>query len=301
MAFIAPSRCCRFDRLLRWMVGEKFARRCEPKIFVRVLFRSKLEEAQPFEPPMPKQFRVKWNDNDRVEVERAESLELLSSLFEKMSGVPVRGFFRCTAIVEIFFNAPSGDAMIFYTGEFPDSARDRPEMVHRKIETDIPIEFPVGWIARITFLRAPNLPARIAVPRENGRSRWRVTRRINRALWPRLSVNQTVSIENEPTQVGCLQDRFQAGRVGALGQPKTNWIDTKNIDIRISSDQNLRAHCFARMQWKQSMGRGAGDDFERAGFSQLAERGEQIAFPLLDKEASAFRKHFEIEFGELVK
>src|SRR5437660_11130259 len=55
------------------------------------------------------------------------------------------------------------------------------------------------------------------------------------------------------------------------------------------------------MQWKQSMGRGAGDDFEHAGFSQLAKRGQQIAFPLLDKEAPTFRKHFEIEFGELVK
>ena len=49
------------------------------------------------------------------------------------------------------------------------------------------------------------------------------------------------------------------------------------------------------------MGRGAGDDFEHAGFSQLPKRGQQIAFPLLDKEAPTFRKHFEIEFGELVK
>src|SRR6267378_43004 len=145
MPFVAPCRCCRFERLLRWMVGEKFARRCEPKIFVRRFANEKFEKTRAFEPPMPKQFRVKWYDNDR-----------------------------------------SGDAMIFYAGEFPGSARNRPEMVHRKIETDIPIEFPVGWIARITFLRAPNLPARIAVARENGRSRWRVTRRINRALWPRL-------------------------------------------------------------------------------------------------------------------
>src|ERR1700730_6684475 len=206
MAFIAPSRCCRLERLLRWMIGEKFARRCEPKIFIRRFANEKLEEVQTFEPPMPKQFRVKWYDNDRIEVERAKSLKLPPSLFEKMRGVPVRGFFRCIAIVEIFFNALSGDAMIFYAGEFPGSARNRPEMVHRKIETDIPIEFPVGWIARITFLRAPNLPARIAVARKNGRSCWRITGRINRALWSPLSINQTVRIENEPTQVSFLQN-----------------------------------------------------------------------------------------------
>src|ERR1700732_1132641 len=188
------------------MVGKKFARGCEAKIFVRGFANEKLEEVQTFEPPMPEQFRVKWNDNDRIEVERAKRLKLSPSLFEKMRGVPVRGFFRCIAVVEIFFNALSGEALIFYAGEFPGSARNRPEMVHGKIETDIPIEFPVGWIARITFLRAPNLPARLAVARENGRSRCRITRRINRALWPRLCVNQTVSVENEPTQVGFLQN-----------------------------------------------------------------------------------------------
>src|SRR5438270_819537 len=163
MPFVAPCRCCRFERLLRWMVGEKLARRCEPESFVRRFANEKFEKTRAFEPPMPKQFRVKRYDNDRIEVERAKSLKLPPSLFEKMRGVPVRGFFcciaiveiffntlsgdamkfsgvkyhritgqsvekdLCIAIVEIFFNTLSGDAMIFYAGEFPGSARNRPK------------------------------------------------------------------------------------------------------------------------------------------------------------------------------
>src|SRR5712691_4065912 len=107
-------------------------------------------------------------------------------------------------------------------------------------------------------------------------------------------------IENEPANIRFLQNRFEPGRVGAFRQPETDWIDIKKIDIYIAADQNLRARGFARLllnQREQSVCRGAGNNFERAGFAQLPKGREQIAFPFVDKETSRFRKRIEIELG----
>src|SRR5207244_11360059 len=51
-------------------------------------------------------------------------------------------------------------------------------------------------------------------------------------------------------------------------------------------------------QWEQSVRGCGGDDLERAGFAELPEPAEQIAFALLDKEAPRFREKIEIELAE---
>ena len=78
----------------------------------------------------------------------------------------------------------------------------------------------------------------------------------------------------------------------------------ENIDIYISSDQNLRARGLRRLllkNGKQAVGGGAGNDFKYACLTQLAKSGKQIAFALLDKETPAFRKDLEIKVGEFSK
>ena len=44
---------------------------------------------------------------------------------------------------------------------------------------------------------------------------------------------------------------------------------------------------------------GAANDFKGARFPQLAKSGEQIAFPLLDKETLSIGKQVEIKLGQL--
>jgi hypothetical protein len=61
--------------------------------------------------------------------------------------------------------------------------------------------------------------------------------------------------------------------------------------MHIASDQNLRARCARRLLLKDrqhAMCCCAGNDFERAGFSQLTNDREQIAFPFIDEEATSF-------------
>ena len=78
-----------------------------------------------------------------------------------------------------------------------------------------------------------------------------------------------MGIENEPPNVYLLQERFQAGGVGAFRQPKSGWLGPEKVDIYFSSNQNLGARGWRRFllqNRKQTVSRGAGDDLDRTRF-----------------------------------
>ena len=108
---------------------------------------------------MPKQFCIEWSDNNWVETQFADFANLLPALFQKVTGVFRRGIFCRRAIIQLFFITASCDPVILHAGEFSAPARDRSQMFNGEIETYVAIKFPIGWIARITFLHAPDLPA----------------------------------------------------------------------------------------------------------------------------------------------
>src|SRR5215470_2615164 len=98
-------------------------------------------------------------------------------------------------------------------------------------------------------------------------------------------------IENEPANVCFLQDELEIARISAFREPKPSWLCPKKIDINIASDQNLCSAGLERLeQWEQGMRGGGGNNFERAGFPQLAKSSEQITFAFIHKETPAFRK-----------
>ena len=150
---------------------EILARRRELKIFFfeRDLANEQLEKTRPLKPPMPKQLGIERGDDDWIDIERRDLAQLPATLLEKMIGVRIGRLFRRLAIVQFLFQPATGDAVIFHAGKFSHSARDRTEMFERQFPSDVAIKFAIGRIARITFLCAPNLPARIAIPRERGR------------------------------------------------------------------------------------------------------------------------------------
>src|SRR5207237_9967951 len=158
-----------------------------------------------------------------------------------MRGVRVGRFFSRGSIVELLFAFSAGDPVIFHPGKFSAAARNRTQMLERKIEPDVAIKFPICRIARITFLRAPNLTARIAIAPERSRTGGRVTGRINRALRLRISEQQPVRVENKPANIRFLQNQVDPWRVSAFRQPKAGWIDLEKIDMRVATNQQLRA------------------------------------------------------------
>ena len=74
-------------------------------------------------------------------------------------------------------------------------------MFHGQIETDVAIEFPVGWIAGIAFVRTPDLAADLGIACESSRPRWRITGSVNGAARARRSKEQPVRVENEPAEI----------------------------------------------------------------------------------------------------
>ena len=161
VAVFAPCRCCWLNRLLRGMGFEEFAGGGQVEILLLLsgLANEELEKTWSFEPPVAKQFGVEWDDNYWIKTRFANLANLLPPLFKKVRGVRFHRFFRCLAIIQFFFLAASGNAVIFHAGKFSASMRDWTQMLDRKIETHVAIKFTVSRIARITFMRAPNLPA----------------------------------------------------------------------------------------------------------------------------------------------
>ena len=163
----------------------------------RGLTDERLEKARPFKPPMSKQFRVEWHNDGWIDIEGGELPKLRAPLFQKMRGMRVSSFFSLSSIVKLLLLFASSDAVIFHTGKFSHAARDRPQMLEWKIESDIAVKFAIRRIARITFLRTPNLAAGITVAPKRSRTSRRVTGRVNRAPRLRISKQKPVGIENE--------------------------------------------------------------------------------------------------------
>src|SRR5436305_5075000 len=155
-------------------------------------------------------------------------------------------------------------------------------MLKRKLEPDVAIEFPVDRIAGISFRRAPDLPARIAIARERRRSSRRETGRVNRAARPGVRQHETVRVHDEPPDIRFTKDILDTRMVSAFRQPKPGRIGLKRGPVRIATDQNLRAHRFGRLleQRQQSMGRSGGHQLEATLVPQPPKYREQVAVPL---------------------
>src|SRR5438128_10869696 len=100
---------------------------------------------------MTKQFRVERDNDDWIDIERSELSKLRAALFQEVRGVRISGFFSRGPIVKLLFNLSPRDAVIFHAGKFSHTARDWPQMLKWKIETDVAVKFAIRRIARITF------------------------------------------------------------------------------------------------------------------------------------------------------
>src|SRR5262249_44113342 len=180
MTVLTPRGCSWLNDLLSRMRGQIFTRRCEPKIWFRCCVADELfQENWSLEPPVPKQFRIERSDNERVETDFADFANLLMALFQKVNCMLCCCIFGCRSVIQLFLIAASSDPMVFYAGKFPGSAGGRSQMFHGQVETDVAIKLPVSWMARITFVRTPDLATGVGIACERRWPRWCITGSIN--------------------------------------------------------------------------------------------------------------------------
>ena len=79
-------------------------------------------------------------------------------------------------------------------------------------------------------------------------------------------MQQAVGIQDEPADVGLLQEHFDAGGVGAFRQPDAARIAPETTAVMIARGENLRAEGrrMVGQQRQQAVRGGGGDDLQQA-------------------------------------
>src|SRR5438270_778240 len=137
-----------------------------------------VEEFRTFEPPVAEQLSVEWRYDNRLKVRIGQLSDLPPAHFDEVLRVNLGDAMGRVPIVELLFAAPACDAVIFDAGEL---ARRQCQLTERKVEAYIAVEFAIRGIAGISFPRAPDLPARLAIASEGRRTGRRVTWCVYRA------------------------------------------------------------------------------------------------------------------------
>ena len=196
---------------------------------------------------MTEEFGIECHGDDRFEIERAQRLELAQARIEKMFRVRARRALGPSALVNFLLRFAAGDAVIFQTGEARNFRRRiGKDVIGWEIETRVAIKFAIDRRARVTRLRAPDFPARDRIAREGGGPSRGEAGRVDGAARPRFCEGKRVRVENKPAQILRLQQRFQAGRVGAFREPEADRVRVENAAINVTTDSDLRTNRFAR-------------------------------------------------------
>src|SRR6266704_3714577 len=175
-------------------------------------------------------------------------------------------------------------------------------IVKIEIETNVAVELAVTRVARIASLPAPDLSGRIGVATERGEAGRRDERSKNSEPRLRTRVQNSMGVNNEPADVGLLQNRFHPLRVSAFRQPDTARVPAEATPVMVAGHKDLGANGrrMIGQQRQQRVRGGAGDNFQPAQVLKFAKCSHQVALagkvklPQLAEPA-------EVEPGQLVK
>src|SRR2546428_282925 len=181
------------------------------------------------------------------------------------------------AIIDLLGLRTACDAIVFDSGEAALVGRGQAgsHISQIEIEADVAVKIAVARVAGVAFVATPDLAGGIAVAAKSGHA----FRREDRIARLRVGVENAVGVSNEPTDVGLLEHLLEAFGVGALGQPDTARVAAKTRAVMIASDEDLCANGrrMGGQEREQSMGRGAGDDFQLAGLLELSKPSDKVA------------------------
>src|SRR5437773_5395137 len=114
---ITPTRCRWLRHLLSRILLEKFARRGERQFIFRCRKNQVLKKDWSFKPPMSEELGIERHCHNWIPVISLQTLKFGGATLDKMMGMPVGRFFRGCAIINLFRNVATGDAMIFNSGK----------------------------------------------------------------------------------------------------------------------------------------------------------------------------------------
>src|SRR5437588_4580001 len=110
---ITPTRCHRLRHWLGRILLEKFARRGQRQVIFRRRQNQMLKENWSLKPPMPEEFGIERHCRNSIPIISLPTLKFGDASLDKMPGMPAGRLFRGRAIVNLFRNVATSNAMIF--------------------------------------------------------------------------------------------------------------------------------------------------------------------------------------------
>jgi hypothetical protein len=180
--------------------------------------------------------------------------------------------------VRFFVLGPAGDAVIFETCKFSDSVGldVGSDVIVVEIEAAVSIEVPIFGVSGVAFLGAPNLLAGFDVATEGSGASGGKEGSEDAVSGTGFGVEDAVSVDDEPANLGLLEVVFDSRKICAFGEPDPSRIATKTVSVIVSGDLNLGPDRLWKIlhQRKEAVGGSAGDDFEHAGVLKLSKGGD---------------------------
>jgi len=232
-------------------------------------------------------------------------LDLFFPVEHEVGSVLIGTFAGNGRAVRFLVLGTAGDAVIFKPCEFsnPVGLDVGADVVVIEIEAAVSIEVPVFGISGVTFLGAPNLLAGFDVATEGSRAGRGKEGGEDAVGGTGFGVEDAVSVDDKPADLGLLEIVFDSRKISAFGQPNPPRIATKAVSIIISGDLNLGPNRLWKIlhQRKEAVGGSAGDNFEYAGVLKFSKGGDQVALVAITKKMPAVMKAIVIETGEGLK
>ena len=308
VAFIPPRGGAGGAELVGVVPGEELGWSDHAECFLVVggLAKEGVEEERAFVPPVSVKFGVVGANNDGFNShDDVEMLDLFFSVEHEVGSMLI-GAFACEGrAVRFLVLGTAGDAVVFEPCEFSDPVGldVGADVVMIEVEAAVSIEVPVFRVSRVPFLGAPNLLTGFDVPAEGRRAGGGKEGGEDAVSGTRFGIEDAVSVDDEPADLGLLEIVFDSWKISAFGQPNTPRIATKTVSVIVSGDLDLGPDRLWKIfhQGQEAVGGSAGDDFKDTGILKLSKGGDQVPLVAITKEMPAVMKAIVVEAGERLK
>jgi hypothetical protein len=261
--------------------GEELGRSDHGECFLVVggFAKESVEEEGALVPPVSVQFSVVRANNDGFNSHDAvEMLDLFFSVEHEVGGMLIGTLAGHGRAVRFFVLGTASDAVIFETSKFSDSVGldVGSDVVVVEIEAAVSIEVPVFGVSRVAFLGAPNLLAGFDIAAKGSGASGRKEGGEDPVSGTRFGIENAVSVDNEPADLGFLEIVFDSRKISAFGQPNPPRIATKTVSVIVSGDLNLGSNRLWKIlhQRKETMSGSAGDDFKDTCILKFSKGGD---------------------------
>ena len=213
VALIPPRGGARLTDLVGMVAGEEFGWRDHGKCFLVAggFTKEVIEKDRAFVPPVAVEFRIVRTEDEGFDAhDSAKMLDLFFPIEHKIGGVAGGAFAGEMGPVGFFVRGATSDSIIFESSKLAKAVGldVGADVVVLEIEAAIAVEIAVLGVAGVTFFGAPDLFTGFDIATESGGTCGGEDGGEDAVGGAGFGMEETVGIENEPTDFGFLEVVF---------------------------------------------------------------------------------------------